>query len=485
MRDYLPAHDPRPYPRQMKEVIEQAIASLRSGVEQLRLDAETLGDATLYSATIPLKLVRLLAISRLPPSAIFWIRPNQQCLRIGLGVAWKSEDRRGGRFTRLRETFSAIVAHWHQESLGGVSAAPEAFCAFAFSDDSTMSGPWSGIPANLIMVPEVLLAIDGKRCSLTLSASHRELAEPLKQKTRWLDAAEELLHALLLPSAAPPVPDEIFRGAAEPGDEVWLEMVQHARRDIRQDELEKIVLARHIPLYSNHPFNAAGTLRRLVLHYPDCAVIGMRLREKTLVAATPERLAVLDQGLVRCDALAGTALQKKDPASTDPLVQDLQQDPKALHEHSLVVEHIRQALSKLCDPLSAPSAPTIMPLGYIEHLWTQVEACCGADTSLLDLAEQLHPTPAVAGIPADQATAWLARSEPFERGWYSGAIGWLKSNGDGELAVVLRCALLVGNRADLYAGAGIVDASSPLAELRETECKLDAIIGALYEPTPS
>jgi menaquinone-specific isochorismate synthase len=101
------------------------------------------------------------------------------------------------------------------------------------------------------------------------------------------------------------------------------------------------------------------------------------------------------------------------------------------------------------------------------------------DTDLFCLAEHLHPTPATNGQPRQQARDWLTRSEPIERGWYTGAAGILEPDLSGELWVLLRCAEVTGDSARLYAGAGIVAGSDPLAEWRETGHKLAAIATAL------
>ena len=79
----------------------------------------------------------------------------------------------------------------------------------------------------------------------------------------------------------------------------------------------------------------------------------------------------------------------------------------------------------------------------------------------LELAVALHPTPAVGGAPAEAALAALAQLEGFDRGCYAGPVGWVDAAGNGEWAIALRCALLQGARATLYAGAGIVGAMRP------------------------
>ena len=75
------------------------------------------------------------------------------------------------------------------------------------------------------------------------------------------------------------------------------------------------------------------------------------------------------------------------------------------------------------------------------------------------------------------AVEWIAAHEPA-RGWYASPVGWFDLDGDGELAVAIRCGVFAGSRAQLWAGGGIVAGSDPERELAETEVKLRALIGA-------
>jgi menaquinone-specific isochorismate synthase len=98
---------------------------------------------------------------------------------------------------------------------------------------------------------------------------------------------------------------------------------------------------------------------------------------------------------------------------------------------------------------------------------------------LLDVLARLHPTPAVGGTPRAAALDAIAAGEPFDRGLYAGAIGWVDARGGGEFLVALRSALIEGARARIYAGAGIVAGSQPERELAETELKFRAMQEAL------
>jgi isochorismate synthase EntC len=117
----------------------------------------------------------------------------------------------------------------------------------------------------------------------------------------------------------------------------------------------------------------------------------------------------------------------------------------------------------------------------VQHLVGTVTATVppGRAGGLLDLVERLHPTPAVGGYPRREALRWIARSEPFDRGWYAAPVGWLDAAQDGEMAVAIRSAVVSDDRAALFAGCGIVAGSHPDDEYTETELKLRPMLTAL------
>jgi isochorismate synthase EntC len=110
---------------------------------------------------------------------------------------------------------------------------------------------------------------------------------------------------------------------------------------------------------------------------------------------------------------------------------------------------------------------------------TPVTGTTRDEGGLLALAHRLHPTPAVGGTPRDVALALIDEHEGFDRGWYAGPIGWLGADGDGELMVALRCGLVTGTQATLFAGCGIVADSDPAREWEESRLKLRTMIAAL------
>jgi isochorismate synthase EntC len=119
----------------------------------------------------------------------------------------------------------------------------------------------------------------------------------------------------------------------------------------------------------------------------------------------------------------------------------------------------------------------------LAHLATLITARLrDVDTSAVDLALALHPTPAVAGTPRAAALATISRLEPTPRDRDAGPCGWIDAEGDGEFVVALRGAQLDGDRARLHAGAGIVAGSRAEAEWAETQVKLEPMLRALVRP---
>ena len=124
-------------------------------------------------------------------------------------------------------------------------------------------------------------------------------------------------------------------------------------------------------------------------------------------------------------------------------------------------------------------SPEVFRLGNVQHLATQFVGTSKNDVNVLDFVNALHPTPAVGGMPLAPALEMIRRVETFDRGWYTGPVGWVDRQGFGEFAIALRCALIRERDAFLYAGAGIVSASDADREYEETTLKLKPLLTAL------
>jgi menaquinone-specific isochorismate synthase len=267
-------------------------------------------------------------------------------------------------------------------------------------------------------------------------------------------------------------PPTRFTIAAARTRDDWRVMVADALAAIRRDDFEKVVLAREIFVESDAPFDVAAIARRLVSQQPGCFVYSSH----GLVGASPELLVRRSGDLVESLPVAGTAVADGDDASLRALAASV----KDHREHRFVVDAIVDVLTQECDELDAGTEPHVAVFGHVAHLATRVHGRLRAPArSALELAQLLHPTPAVGGTPGDAALDAIRSLERFDRGRYAGPVGWVDARGNGEWAIALRGAEVEGCRARLVAGAGIVEGSDPDSEWAETQAKLEPMLRAL------
>src|SRR5688572_14091730 len=227
------------------------------------------------------------------------------------------------------------------------------------------------------------------------------------------------------------------------------------------ETLRKVVLARSLLIRANAPIDVDAVMRRLGID-PSVTVFSVPLPQadgaapRTLVGATPELLIDKSGSAIASEPLAGSAVRFADPVADRASAEGLMQSEKNRREHASVVEWIADRLAPYCRHLTVPKCPSLVSTRFVWHLATRVEGRLHDDqVSSIELAEALHPTPAVCGLPQEAARAAIHRLEAFDRDYFAGAVGWVDRRGDGRWMMTLRCAEISGSRARLYAGAGI------------------------------
>jgi isochorismate synthase len=265
-----------------------------------------------------------------------------------------------------------------------------------------------------------------------------------------------------------------------PTPDRYEEAVRQAVARIRRGEMRKVVLARTIEVRADRELDPRMLVHRLRAVDPAAYAFAVPTAGGVLVGASPE-LLVSRRGLqVRSNPLAGSAPRSGDPEVDGANAAALAASPKEREEHAIVVEAVAETLRPLCVRLTWDPEPVLRETPNVWHLSTRFRGVLREPApTALDLVAELHPTPAVAGEPREAALGAIEDLEPFDRGRYAGAVGWVDGDGDGEWAIALRCAELRGELATLYAGAGIVAGSDPTRELDETERKFRAFLDSL------
>jgi len=408
----------------------------------------------------------------------YWSRPAKQELRISTGVTWTLCAEGQHRLAHLDRALHGIAHQWKTCNPDGITPASAAWTGFAFDPTDTMQGEWAGLPNAMLQIPELALVRHGAECQLALSTRINQNTKPESVHRSWLEHVKRLLarfNAEKLQTRRSSGTSRIELVYYGHQKDLWAERVTQALQDIEENRVEKLVLTRRMRVHTSREIQLTRVLGYLETMYPDCIQFCVPVGNRSLVGASPERLVCVDHGSAVVDAVAST--EPHDRRQTDN--PELFENRKARHEHQLVVNAISNALGPISSEIIVPEHPHLMTLPNVHHLWSPVRARLLPGTTLLAAADKLHPTPAIGGTPRHAAGRWLRAHGEQNRGWYTGGFGWLTPDGQGELAVILRCGLLDRRDTLLFAGAGIVAESEVAQEYQETEWKLQAMLDAI------
>ena len=258
----------------------------------------------------------------------------------------------------------------------------------------------------------------------------------------------------------------------------WAEQVGEALAAIERGPVEKVVLSRRLRLVAGEPFSSKDLLVNLIDGDARGTVLLYRYADVFFCGCTPELLVRKRGTAVESMCLAGTCPAGAGEAERVRLADALLADGKNRAEHDYVVRFIREVFRRTCYGVDVPECPTILPLTHVQHLMTPARAQLLEGVDLWELMGDLHPTPAVAGTPVGEAKMLLRRIEPYNRGFFAGACGYVDGAGDGEFSVALRTGVFDGEGGWAYAGCGIVAGSVAADEYDEIGLKLRTVLSA-------
>jgi menaquinone-specific isochorismate synthase len=449
---------PRPIPtaparpdvaRRLVAEVRQRLRVARPGttwrVERVEVEAET-ADALGWLA------------AQRGRDAFYWHGRGSDASQALVGAA----DRIAGDVDDVFSTLRERLPHLPKRAryVGGLRFAPGA----------EASPEWSEFDRARFVLPRVEYAVRDGRAVLAANLvfprdagrSERVLAE--LDGLRWPD----------LPDTAP-LPLPVSRADA-PDREGWRAGIESALDAFAATDLEKVVLARRADYAFAEPLDPFALLGRLESATPSCFHFLVRPADgASFVGASPERLFRKEGQELRTEAVAGTRPRGASASRDAELRDELRFSEKDQREHGYVLAAIRDALEPLSDRLAADAETSDLRLARGRHLYAGVEATLKPGVHALDVLRALHPTPAVGGMPTLAAMERIEATEPFDRGWYAGPVGWIARD-DAEFAVAIRSGLVRetdgGATLSLYSGAGIVRGSEPEAEWAEIEQKI-------------
>lgn len=270
----------------------------------------------------------------------------------------------------------------------------------------------------------------------------------------------------------------------KPESDEWAKMISEANRLFDRKMLEKIVLHRKKIFSYDSPVEMCVLFREVYdanKNSSHFSIYNQFNYMESFISLTPERLFTLKGQNLESISLAGSIARGTDEESDKKLEEELSTSDKLTREHNIVTRAIEEKLRPVLSELTISKLFT-MKLPYIQHRQATIKGVLKETTTVLELIDLLHPTPAVGGIPHDKAKIKILEIEKEKRGYYAGPVGVLSQNFS-EIAVGIRSALIQGQNLTVYGGAGIVTGSEAEEEWIETGTKMRPFIKVINKST--
>jgi anthranilate synthase component 1 len=343
--------------------------------------------------------------------------------------------------------------------------------------DKTAKKDVIGTPDILLMLTEELAVVDNLSGKLTFIV-YADPAHSDAYKTA-LQRLYQLQRALRQPVQIPEAPQtRRFEAKSEFGEAAFKAAVVRAKQYIFDGDIMQVVLSQRM----SQPFPASplSLYRALRSINPSPYMFYYDMGDHHVVGSSPEILVRLESNAVTVRPIAGTRPRGKTPQKDAELATELLADPKELAEHLMLIDLGRNDIGRVAQngTVKLTDKMVIERYSHVMHIVSNVEAQLKQGLSAMDVLKATFPAGTVSGAAKVRAMEIIDELEPSKRGIYAGAVGYLGFNGDMDVAIALRTAVVKDNTLYVQAGAGIVADSVPESEWLETQNKARAVLRA-------
>lgn len=337
-----------------------------------------------------------------------------------------------------------------------------------------------GTPDVLLMRSDELVVFDALRATLTLVV-HADPASPadLARAEARLDELErQLAQPAPQPAAAAPHAADFVSGF---GEDAFKDAVLRIKDYIAAGDVMQVVPSQRM----SAPFTAAPValyraLRRL---NPSPYLYCLNLDDHHVVGSSPEILVRAENGEVTVRPIAGTRPRGKTVEEDRAHEQDLLADPKEIAEHLMLIDLGRNDVGRVAQTGSVKLTEkmVIERYSHVMHIVSNVTGQLKPGFDALDALAATFPAGTLSGAPKVRAMEIIEELEPVSRGIYGGAVGYLGWDGNMDMAIAIRTAVIKDGQIHAQAGCGVVADSVPQSEWDETVNKARAVMRAAQQ----
>ncbi len=346
-----------------------------------------------------------------------------------------------------------------------------------------------GLPDGLFIRPTVMAVFDGVEDRITLVTPVRP-EEGLDAKAGYDRAHRRLLEMVeQLEQPLPPTASALSTAAPGPGPKPVANMTREmfeanvikARDYIHAGDAFQIVPSQRFSVpFELPPFALYRALRRL---NPSPFLFFFNLAGFSIVGSSPEILVRVRDDRVTIRPLAGTRRRGATDAEDRALAEELQNDPKELAEHLMLLDLARNDVGRVAKigSVEVVSQFEIERYSHVMHLSSTVEGELDPSYDAFGALVAGFPAGTLSGAPKVRAMEIIDELEPEKRGIYAGCIGYFAADGTMDTCIGLRTALVKDGKMYVQAGVGVVADSNPAAEYQESVDKAAALVRAAGE----
>ena len=334
-----------------------------------------------------------------------------------------------------------------------------------------------GTPDILLLLSEQLAVVDNLsgKLYLIVFADPRGANAFERAQVRLRELAAQLRTPVQVPDEIPMAP-----GVPQPefAEEAFVQAVERAKRYIYDGDIMQVVLSQRM----SHPYPASplSLYRALRALNPSPYMFYYDMGGFHVVGASPEILVRLEGDTVTLRPIAGTRARGATREQDLALERELLADPKERAEHVMLMDLGRNDVGRVAQVGSVRVSDSMVVERYshVMHIVSNVEGKLKPGLDAIAVLKATFPAGTVSGAPKVRAMEIIDELEPSKRGIYSGAVGYLGFNGDMDLAIAIRTAVVKDGRLYVQAGSGIVADSVPSSEWVETQNKARAVLRA-------
>ena len=261
----------------------------------------------------------------------------------------------------------------------------------------------------------------------------------------------------------------------------YIEKVEAAKEYILNGDIFEVNLSQCFSarLQSDYPLNLLYKRLRSINQVPFGAYLN--LGNVKILSASPERFLSIKGRHIETRPIKGTTSRSSDPVLDKQLIQRLQNSVKDRAENIMIVDLMRNDLSKICTPSSVrvSSLCEIESLSNLHHLVSVVEGDLKPDRSVLDIIPACFPGGSITGAPKIRAMQIIEDLEDSSRGVYCGCIGYFGFNGNVDLSIAIRTIVVNNDILSFNVGGAVTLDSDSLNEYNETLIKAQKLIEAI------